>query len=191
MTNFNYDLIMQPNTVVHCDTEEKGLELCKWADSKGLKWISGMSYLTMSNWGEYKNDTCYFLYQGEYCRKDFYKQEGYTILKYEDIVINEDTIDNNFKKYDTGKNMVSLIPPEFILGIGSVFTYGANKYDKNNWKLCEDTDRYKDALLRHLLAYLSGEEKDSESGLSHLYHCGANIAFLDYFDRIKGVNNDN
>ena len=91
-----------------------------------------------------------------------------------------------FKKFDTGKPMVSLVEPEFILGTAKVLTLGAEKYEIDNWKLGsspEDIRRYKDALLRHTLAYTSGETNDPETGLSHTYHIACNIMFLDYFDR--------
>lgn len=89
----------------------------------------------------------------------------------------------NFKKYDYGKPQMSLIDPYFIEGTAEVLTMGANKYGKENWKQCNDVTRYKDALYRHFNAYLKGEEFDSESGMSHLYHMSCNIMFLSYFDR--------
>jgi hypothetical protein len=55
----------------------------------------------------------------------------------------------------------------------------------NNWRLCEDTSRYKDALLRHIYAYLSGEQQDQETSLSHLAHAACNLMFLQYFDNLK------
>lgn len=88
-----------------------------------------------------------------------------------------------FKKFDIGKPMVSLVEKDFILGVAKVLTLGAEKYDIDNWKLgtsVEDIRRYKDALLRHTLAYTSGEENDPETGLSHAYHAACNLMFLDY-----------
>ena len=38
--------------------------------------------------------------------------------------------------------------------------------------------RYRDALYRHWLAYLKGEQCDQESGLPHLWHLACNAAFL-------------
>lgn len=92
-----------------------------------------------------------------------------------------------FTKHDTGKPMVSLVEPEFILGVAEVLTMGAKKYAIDNWKLMTDEDirRVKDSLLRHTLAYTSGELIDKESGLSHLYHAGCNLMFLDYHSRQK------
>jgi len=92
-----------------------------------------------------------------------------------------------FKKFDNGKPMVSLVEPKFILGVAEILTFGAKKYGTNNWKEAkpEDIQRYKDALMRHLLSYLDGEEVDTESGKPHLWHITCNTMFLDYFDRIK------
>lgn len=98
------------------------------------------------------------------------------------------TESEDFKKFDTGKPMVSLVESEFILGTAKVLTLGAEKYAIDNWKLGsseKDIRRYKDALLRHTLAYTSGEELDPETGLSHAYHAACNLMFLDYMSRTK------
>jgi len=89
-----------------------------------------------------------------------------------------------FMKDDGNKNRLELIEPAFIKGLGKVLTLGAEKYDTDNWKKVDDKDRYKGALLRHVMAYLDGEEHDPETGLSHLYHAQCNMMFLDYFDRM-------
>lgn len=89
-------------------------------------------------------------------------------------------------KLDSGKAMLSLIPPSLIFEVGKVLTYGANKYAPNNWRYVENAEqRYKDALLRHLFSYLNGEENDEESGLSHLSHVATNVAFLIEFKNDK------
>ena len=88
-----------------------------------------------------------------------------------------------FMKTDTGKNRVSLIDPAFVLLLGDVLTFGAEKYEANNWQKCEDISRYEDALLRHIYAYLSGEKVDPESGMSHLGHAAFGLMCLHYFDK--------
>ena len=80
-------------------------------------------------------------------------------------------------KYDAGKPRLDLIPPEAILAIGKVMTYGADKYGANNWQGVAP-DRYVAALLRHLMAYRMGELCDPESTMPHLWHVLANAAFL-------------
>lgn len=83
----------------------------------------------------------------------------------------------NGLKYDEGKPMLDLIPPEAIMAIGKVMTYGAMKYGPNNWQGVEPR-RYVAALLRHLMAYQAGEMDDPESGMPHLWHVATNAAFL-------------
>jgi len=72
----------------------------------------------------------------------------------------------------------TLIEPEFKRAMASILTQGAKKYDAHNWKKCEDKDMYKDALLRHLEAYLSGEYLDEEMQESHLASIACNAMFL-------------
>lgn len=92
-----------------------------------------------------------------------------------------------FVKFDESKLRLELLEPEFIKGIGKIITFGADKYAPNNWKKADEDGqlRIKGALLRHLYAYLGGEEFDPETGESHLYHMGCNLMFLDHFDRTK------
>jgi len=95
-----------------------------------------------------------------------------------------------FKKFDTGKTMMSLVTPSYIIGTAKVLTLGAAKYDKNNWKLNKDKSRYEDSLLRHTYSYLAGEKLDPESGLSHLYHISCNLMFLEYLDETTTSSNN-
>lgn len=88
------------------------------------------------------------------------------------------------RKDDKEKNRLDLVEPEFIEGIGEVLTFGANKYEPNNWQNVEDAEnRYYAAALRHLIAWRKGEKTDPESGLSHLDHVACNIMFLKHFER--------
>lgn len=91
--------------------------------------------------------------------------------------------ETGFTKHDNGKPLVSLIEPSFIIGLAEVMTQGADKYGKDNWKLCEEPERYLNALLRHTLAYWGGEKVDNESGKSHLYHIAFNAMALDYLNK--------
>ena len=86
--------------------------------------------------------------------------------------------DGNMAKADKGKVRPTLVPPALVMAVAKVREYGCKKYkDPENWRKVEP-QRYKDALYRHFLAYLSGEKYDEESGLPHLWHMACNIAFL-------------
>ena len=85
---------------------------------------------------------------------------------------------NQEAKADAGKLRPTLVPVSLIMAVAAIREYGCAKYhDPDNWKRVEP-QRYKDAAYRHWLAYLSGEKKDQESGLPHLWHLACNIAFL-------------
>lgn len=92
-------------------------------------------------------------------------------------------------KADKGKLELSLVNPELVKAVAEVRMYGTEKYgDSENWRKVEPK-RYVDALYRHLLAYIEGNEVDEESGLSHLAHMACNISFLldeEYLKEHKG-----
>lgn len=87
--------------------------------------------------------------------------------------------DDQSAKADAGKLQITLVPTQIIRDIAEVRMYGNKKYGSaDNWKQVEPV-RYRDALMRHLLAYIDDPEGvDAESGLPHLWHAACNIAFL-------------
>ena len=97
---------------------------------------------------------------------------------YEPTKINKPIGTDKVAKADKGKIQPTLVSPDLVKAVAEVRMFGTEKYhDPNNWKEVEP-QRYLDALYRHLLAYIGGEECDLESGLSHLAHMGCNISFL-------------
>lgn len=84
-------------------------------------------------------------------------------------------------KYDKGKLRWSLLPMEELEEVVKVLDYGATKYAPNNWKKI-DTERYMDALMRHMAAYLQGETEDPETKLHHMAHIACNALFIIYKD---------
>lgn len=93
-----------------------------------------------------------------------------------------DLKETGFIKADSGKLQWSLLPFAQLEDVVKVLMMGAEKYTPDNWKKCNDTKRYEDALLRHVISYVSGDGKDKESKLSHLAHAVCNCLFLMYFD---------
>lgn len=83
-----------------------------------------------------------------------------------------------FVKNDTGKVKLSLVPPEALLEVGKVFTYGAAKYPRDNFRIGTIWSRYADALARHFNAWLLREDADTETGINHLAHIAANAMIL-------------
>lgn len=61
-----------------------------------------------------------------------------------------------------------------------ILTFGAEKYEPNNWQKV-DSERYFNALIRHLVAdFIHKENADEESGLLHSSHANCNATFLDW-----------
>ena len=74
-------------------------------------------------------------------------------------------------KYDSAKPKMNLLPPKAILEVAKVLTFGAEKYDAENWRKLDDLqNRYTAGALRHIFAHMDGEKLDPETGLSHMAH---------------------
>ena len=102
-------------------------------------------------------------------------------------------------KYDSDKVRMDLLDPLAMEALAGVLTFGANKYAAHNWRGGISYSRLLAAALRHLSAFNRGEDRDQESGLSHVDHAACCIMFLsnmsktrpDLDDRYKAVKNDN
>lgn len=88
-------------------------------------------------------------------------------------------------KDDAGKPRLGLVPPSIIEAVGRVRTFGVEKYhDPENWRNVSP-ERYVDAMMRHICAYLRDPDAvDEESGLPHLEHVACNVAFLLEFQKV-------
>jgi hypothetical protein len=84
-------------------------------------------------------------------------------------------------KYDEGKPMMSLLDPGALREIAKVMTYGAKKYSRLNWRKGMDWSRCADAALRHIFSWIDGEDKDPETGFSHLAHAACCLIFLIFY----------
>lgn len=95
------------------------------------------------------------------------------------------------KKYDSAKLDYTLVTRELMDAVSRAMMYGAKKYNRDNYKLFTSADivRFQAALLRHAVAWASGEEFDPESGLSHLDHVGSTLNILLWLKANKGDNN--
>ncbi len=102
-------------------------------------------------------------------------------------------------KSDAKKLRFDLIPPESLVGLAEVLTYGSIKYEDRNWEKGFKYSRVYAALMRHMTAWFMGEDVDSESHLSHLDHAAFCVAVLKTFtergtgtdDRIRTDNHIN
>lgn len=87
------------------------------------------------------------------------------------------------RKFDKNKLRYDLLVPEVMELDAQIITFGALKYEPNNWQLLTDArNRYYAAAMRHLQAWRMGEITDSDSGCHHLAHARTNLMFLMWFD---------
>jgi len=85
-------------------------------------------------------------------------------------------------KYDKDKIQYSLIPPECLEELAKLYTTGANKYGKDNWKKGFADGQLESALMRHFEAYRKGESRDKQDGQLHLTSvawCAFTLMWLD------------
>lgn len=84
-------------------------------------------------------------------------------------------------KHDGEKLRYDLISPIGLEAIAAVYTFGAKKYEDHNWRKGIKWSRVFAAIMRHLWAWMRGEEFDPESGLPHLAHAAWGcFTLLDY-----------
>jgi hypothetical protein len=82
---------------------------------------------------------------------------------------------------DEGKPRVDLVPVLALIEVGKVMAYGEKKYGQHNWSKHAGRWAWTQltaSALRHLYAWMTGEDNDQESGLNHLAHVLANIMML-------------
>lgn len=102
-----------------------------------------------------------------------------TLIKVPDAVAASQTATTGGRKFDGGKLQYGLLPILALEENVKVLTFGAQKYEPDNWKRVPDGPRrYFDAANRHIWAYKSGELLDPETGCHHLAHAICCLQFI-------------
>ena len=86
-------------------------------------------------------------------------------------------------KFDNNKLPLNLLSTEAMNQTAAVLAFGAEKYAEHNWRNGFAWSRPLAAAMRHITAFNDGEDKDPESGLSHLAHAACCIMFLLEFEK--------
>ena len=86
-------------------------------------------------------------------------------------------------KFDQDKLPLHLLSTEAMNQTAAVLQFGADKYAAHNWRKGFVWSRPLAAAMRHITAFNAGEDKDPESGLSHLAHAACCIMFLLEFEK--------
>lgn len=79
--------------------------------------------------------------------------------------------------------------PLALMELARVYGYGEVKYDRYNYLKGYEYSLSVDALLRHLLLFLSGEDRDPESGILHTTHVAWHGLTLSSF-LLRGIAKD-
>lgn len=110
-------------------------------------------------------------------RRRFGRIAAFTQTKKQKTIMEQESKKNDRKD---GKLRWELLPLETLEEVVRIYTFGAEKYGPNTWQGLENGyERYKAALLRHLVSYEKGETHDAESGIHALAHMAWNaIAML-------------
>lgn len=88
-------------------------------------------------------------------------------------------------KLDSEKPPCDLLSPHALLGTAHVLGFGAKKYSANNWRQGIIYSRILAAIMRHLLAFMLGEDLDPETGLPHVDHLGCEVMFIQELYRTR------
>jgi pterin-4a-carbinolamine dehydratase len=83
-------------------------------------------------------------------------------------------------KYDGAKPDMTHVPIEAMWAMGEAFTYGAKKYEADNFREGLAVRRQIAAALRHIYQFLDEGDTDKESGCKHLGSAMASIAMACY-----------
>lgn len=92
-------------------------------------------------------------------------------------------------KQITGKRRMAVLPWLAIDEVVKVCEHGTDKYGAHNYRNAEGRVAYWEAMQRHMLAWLRGEDIDPDSGHKHLAHVVAGGLML-LSNEQEGVKDD-
>lgn len=93
-------------------------------------------------------------------------------------------------RYNEGKRRWGLLSWPALSELVKVLEFGARKYDSWNWSKGLSWSECFESLQRHATAWYCGEDRDPETGLSHMAHVLCNAMFLVHFIVMGGGKDD-
>lgn len=113
------------------------------------------------------------------------KMEEQDLIKEQNSELHKTSVNDNALRYNGGKLRWSLVDFDALEDMVKVLEFGSKKYTDYNWKKGLKTPEIFESIIRHLFAYIRGEDIDPESGLPHTGHILCNAMFLSYMQRFK------
>jgi len=77
-------LAIQPSTCVHATYRAHALKLLVWANALGMKWGDGTAYIDDYPYEDSGDKNCYNLYTGAHDQVNYYTENSYTIIPFEE-----------------------------------------------------------------------------------------------------------
>ena len=102
----------------------------------------------------------------------------YSTLDGNKIILEEDKVAT---RYDEEKPMMALVDSYAHTELARVLTFGASKYDRENWRKGMQWSRCISSLERHIAAFKMGQDVDPETGINHMAHAMCNAMFLVWY----------
>lgn len=92
--------------------------------------------------------------------------------------MSDEPIADHADRFNDGKRQWSLLDFSLMEDMVRVMEYGTRKYARDNWRKGLPVQQIFDSLMRHMTAFMLGEDNDPETGLSHIAHAQCNLMFL-------------
>lgn len=86
---FNLNDYKSEYAAMHCKTKEEAESFCRFLDQNGRVWYSGISYLKVDYWDNYKIDTIYYFNRGTYGSVENIRRDV-VILEWSDCEFTQD-----------------------------------------------------------------------------------------------------
>lgn len=102
----------------------------------------------------------------------------------------QDLADGGGLRFNTEKNLLELVPPEWVWGLGDVTTQGSKKYAVRNWERGMRWTIMVGCALRHIFKFCVGERYDPETGCHHMFMAAWNCCALASYDLREIGEND-
>lgn len=83
---------IKPGMVIHCKTEEESNDFLHFLHGKGFKWNGGKDLLSSNHFLDYREMTCYKVYEREYLTVGsfgWFADRNETVIEFSDLIIPE------------------------------------------------------------------------------------------------------
>lgn len=143
------------DVVMWCKKKEYAEEFCRLMDENGLETYDGSSFLFKNTWELFEDLTVYEFNSGNYSNKESCLEDNYTILDFEDYIIEESVISKVYvltEYYNNGAVWEDIRERETIVKVFKDLN-DALKYRGRNFKKNVNAELYSDGYL-----YISEDE---------------------------------